>query len=226
MHHVPGLKHRASDATSRYPTGDPSPSQLILQDDIAPIIIESSDSIQSIQAISWDKLRLTSNSDPDIKLLVETIESGFPAQKDELPAAIRQYHQFRVHLSTIDGVALYKDRVIVPKQLRTDVLTALHSAHHGVTSMTARADTSVFWPGITKDIIKTRTNCSHCDRMAPSQPSAPLTPLVYPEYPFQYICGDFFHHKGQYYLVCVDRYSNWPIVEKSKGNANDLINSL
>ena len=39
MHHVPGLKHRASDATSRYPTGDPSPSQLILQDDIAPIII-------------------------------------------------------------------------------------------------------------------------------------------------------------------------------------------
>lgn len=226
MHHVPGLKHRASDATSRYPTGDPSPSQLILQDDIAPIIIESSDSIQSIQAISWDKLRLTSNSDPDIKLLVETIESGFPAQKDELPAAIRQYHQFRVHLSTIDGVALYKDRVIVPKQLRTDVLTALHSAHHGVTSMTARADTSVFWPGITKDIIKTRTNCSHCDRMAPSQPSAPPTPLVYPEYPFQYICGDFFHHKGQYYLVCVDRYSNWPIVEKSKGNANDLINSL
>ena len=75
-------------------------------------------------------------------------------------------------------------------------------------------------------MIETRTNCSHCDRMAPSQPSAPPTPLVYPEYSFQYICGDFFHHKGQYYLVCVDRYSNWPIVEKSKGNANDLINSL
>ena len=92
--------------------------------------------------------------------------------------------------------------------------------------MTAKAESSVFWPGITKDIIKQRTECDQCNWMAPSQPSAPPTPLTYPEYPFPYICGDFFHHKGHYYLVCVDRYSHWPIVEESRDDAKSLINCL
>ena len=34
-----------------------------------------------------------------------------------------------------------------------------------------------------------------------------------PDYPFQHICADFFHYKVVYYLVIVDKYSNWPIVE-------------
>ena len=33
-------------------------------------------------------------------------------------------------------------------------------------------------------------------------------PLFNPAYPFQYICADFFHHKGANYLFVVDRYSN------------------
>ncbi|XP_066931785.1 uncharacterized protein [Clytia hemisphaerica] len=225
MYHIPGLKHRASDATSRYPTGDPLPEPLFLQDDIAPINV-SDHTLQSIQSITWDKVRLLSASDPEMKQLIDFIDSNMSASKNEIPASVQPFHQFIDHLSTVDGVALYKDRVIIPKQLRQAVLIALHGAHHGVTSMTARADSSVFWPGISKDIVKQRNNCNHCDRIAPSQPSAPPTPLTYPEYPFQYLCGDFFHHKGHYYLVCVDRYSNWPIVEESKEGATSLINCL
>lgn len=65
-----------------------------------------------------------------------------------------------------------------------------------------------------------------CNRIAPFIPSAPPTPLVSPEYPFQCLCADFFHHKGTNYLVIVDRYSNWPIVEKSSDSATCLINCL
>ena len=36
-----------------------------------------------------------------------------------------------------------------------------------------------------------------------------------PAYPFQCICADYFHYKGVNYLVAVDRYSNWPIVERA-----------
>ena len=144
MHYIPGLKHCASDATSRYPTGDPSSDWLILQDDIASITTTLYDSVQSIQAINWDMIRIASTSDSDMRLLVETIESDLPSEKNKMPIAIRQYHQFREHLSTIDGVVLYKYRTIILSQLRQNVLTVLHSAHHGVTSMTAGADSSVF----------------------------------------------------------------------------------
>lgn len=47
-----------------------------------------------------------------------------------------------------------------------------------------------------------------------------------PEYPFQCLCADFFTYKGNHYLVIVDRYSNWPIVERSSDGALGLISCL
>ena len=62
--------------------------------------------------------------------------------------------------------------------------------------------------------------------MAPSQPNAPPTPPTQPAYPFQCICADYFIYKGINYLVIVDRYSNWPVVERATDGSNGLIKSL
>ncbi|XP_066932512.1 uncharacterized protein [Clytia hemisphaerica] len=37
---------------------------------------------------------------------------------------------------------------------------------------------------------------------------------------------DFFHYMGKYYLVSVDRYSNWPIVDRAKDESAGFINCL
>ena len=158
-------------------------------------------------------------------LLLQLIESGLPDSRNQYPPPLREYFQFRDHLHTIDGVVMYKDRIVIPPILRNEVLSALHSAHQGVTTMTSRAESSVFWPGISTAMIETRAQCSHCNRIAPSNPNAPPAPLIPPDYPFQCICADSFHHRGIYYLVIVDRYSNWPIIERSNG-ANGLIDCL
>jgi hypothetical protein len=47
-----------------------------------------------------------------------------------------------------------------------------------------------------------------------------------PDYPFQSVCSDFFQYKGINYLIVVDRYSNWPIVERSSNGAVGLITCL
>ena len=106
------------------------------------------------------------------------------------------------------------------------MLKALHAAHQGVTSMTARANVSVFWPGITTDIARLRISCMDCNRISPSQPNAPPTTPVDPEFPFQCICADYFTYKGTHYLIIVDRYSNWPIKKKTSGGAAGLVKSL
>ncbi|GFO46499.1 F-box protein skp2b-like [Plakobranchus ocellatus] len=62
--------------------------------------------------------------------------------------------------------------------------------------------------------------------MAPSQPSAPPTPPISPAYPFQCIVADYFHYRGHTYLVAVDRYSNWPIVEQAAHGADGLVAAL
>ena len=177
-------------------------------------------------AITWDRVRLATTSNQDMAALLHIIESGFPQCRHELPAPLQEYYQFRDHLYTVDGVILYKDRIVVPPPLRQHILAALHSAHQGVTSMTARAESTVFWPGITPAIASLRANCGHCNRMAPSQPSAPPYPPVPPTYPFQCICADFLNHKGMHYLVVVDRYSNWPIIERAHEGSKGLIDSL
>ena len=93
--------------------------------------------------------------------------------------------------------------------------------------MTARAETSFFWPGMTPEINALRYDCHDCNSNAPSQPRPPPTPPVTPVYLFQCICSDYFDYAGNHYLVTVDRYSNWPLVERiSTGGAKTLINSL
>ena len=44
------------------------------------------------------------------------------------------------------------DRTIIPKHLRREVLSALHSAHRGTLAMRLRAEQVVYWPGMWADI--------------------------------------------------------------------------
>ncbi|KAK3752546.1 hypothetical protein QZH41_003484, partial [Actinostola sp. cb2023] len=254
MIHIPGVQHKAADAVSRHPTGSTNPDLLKLTDDIAAIdltlhsimagtccnepqlescsheidnqLTSSAVSALSTLAITWDRVKLATTSDEDLSQLASIIESGFPRSRHELPPTLHEYFQFHEHLYTVDGVILYKDRIVIPTALRQQILAILHSAHQGVTSMTARAESTVFWPGITPAITALRVNCSHCNSMAPSQPSAPPFPSTTPAYPFQCICADYFQYKGFNYLVVVDRYSNWPVIERAQDGSKGLIDYL
>ena len=177
-------------------------------------------------SVTWELVRTATASDEKLNTLLALIETGFPEQLSEIPQALQDYHKYRDHLNSIDGVILYDDRVLVPPSLQKNVLSTLHAAHQGTSGMIARAEMSVFWPGITKDIKDIREGCYHCNRNAPSNPSPPPTPPMLPEFPFQCICADYFSYRGTSYLVIVDRYSNWPIVERLSNGASGLISSL
>lgn len=100
-------------------------------------------------------------SDNMMAHLVSIIEFGFPAFHHELPPALQEYYQFWEHLYTVDGVILHKDRIVIPPSLRPHILTILHSAHQGVTSMIARTEATLFWAGITPAITALQANCNH-----------------------------------------------------------------
>ena len=51
-------------------------------------------------------------------LLTELIEDSMPKTRNEMPVSIRQFHQYRHELSTTDGVAIYKNRIITPPATR------------------------------------------------------------------------------------------------------------
>ena len=203
----------------------PEPQSPVLDIDDA-VLDAGLAALSDLKAVTWNRVRLATASDPDMYELLTIIESGFPDHRQDLSQPLREYHQYHDDLNTSDGVTLYKGRIIIPPSLRHEVLFALHAAHQGVNSMLARAESSVFWPGITPAVNDMRARCDHCNRTAPSQPSAPPVPPISPAYPFQCVCADFFHYAGVYYLVVVDRYFNWAIVEVASGGAQGLITCL
>lgn len=100
---------------------------------------------------SWSAVQQATTADTNLSLLIDTIQSGFPTL-NEMPAEIRSYHSIQSHLMVCDGVATYKGRIIILLTLRKACLSALHAAHQGTAAMIARAEISIYWPGITRDI--------------------------------------------------------------------------
>ena len=137
--HIPGMKNKAADAMSRHPTGHPvktylpddhaslsdilwghtHPDALLLirthePDDADSELLTHRDATGILGSVTWDHVREATASNPDMHLLTELIEDDMPKTRSEMPLSIRQFHQYRHELSTTDGVAIYKDRIIIP----------------------------------------------------------------------------------------------------------------
>jgi hypothetical protein len=115
-----------------------------------------------VSVVTWDMVCEATTSDPTFQSLINFLESGFPDDCRELPAALRPYHRFAASLSVVDGVVLMGQRIVIPPALRQSILNALHAAHQGFSAMRATAMDSVYWPDITIDIARIRDQCTHC----------------------------------------------------------------
>jgi len=104
-------------------------------------------------AVTWQRVKEETASDTNMQQLLDMIEQDcIPKQRHKLPVSLRAYHKLRKDLIAVDGVILYKERVVIPQKLRNEVILTLHSAHQGVQGMLSRVKTSVYWPGITAEI--------------------------------------------------------------------------
>lgn len=120
---------------------------------------------------TWNDVQEATTGNNDLQLLMEMIEEGFPKSATEM------LHQS----DNTFGPPMVLLHCHIPPPLRKACLTALQAALHGTSAMIARAEQSIFWPGITAAINQTRDSCSHSMRMSPSQAKLPPTrPVLSP----------------------------------------------
>ena len=68
------------------------------------------------------------------------------------------------------------------------------------------ANSSVWWPGLSKDIEKTVKNCVVCEKYRRER-VRPMKGTKFPERPWSRVGADFFFHKASTYLLMIDYYS-------------------
>ena len=186
---MPGKTNQAADAASRYPSPDTDVDAISVADQSEHLMAAAiSNEAESITTVSWNTLAEETRNNKTLSTLMMAIDEGFAREYEE----ISEYIRYRDSLYITDGVILYQDRVVVPPSLRKVILQGLHSAHQGVSAMQSRAQSIIFWPGMTLDIQETRSKCRECNRNAPSQAPIPSEPAVPPMTPFEQIFTDFF----------------------------------
>ena len=216
----PGKWHRGPDAFSRNPvaaliaeSANDQDSQSYPTEEI--MAARSQAFIAAISSSDCDPLLTIADihtaaaKDVTHQLLHDTIANGFPVSRNDLKEELRVYWPVRDRLSLMDGLVMMADRVVIPAIHRKSVLNALHAAHQGASSMIARAQRAVYWPGVDADIRNKRYTCQTCNETAPSNAKEPLRMTMPSTYPYQQICLDFFHMGHHTYLACVDRFSGW-----------------
>ena len=163
-----------------------------------------------IRSITWDMVKQELLKDKTYSDLSSWITSRCKGPTEDLPPHIKPYWKLRNNLHCVEYVPMFNDRTIIPTGMRQQVLEVLHSAHQGVYSMGLRAEESVFWPNLWKDLEIVRLACNTFNKIATSQSNLPPVEPVVPEYPFQHVCIDYLTLKGVSYGVFADCYTGWP----------------
>ena len=137
IHHIAGAQNFAPDALSRTPgphvqgamlgsLGVVDPGVEAWSGDLEGQVLATTVTRSNL-VVSWDLVRNAGVVDKSYAGLLHALSR----EGDEVSWSgdLEEYRRYREDMTTVDGVVLYKGRVVIPAALRRQVLSALHSAH-------------------------------------------------------------------------------------------------
>ena len=202
--HVPGKSLVIADALSRHPLPHTNSDEAATED-----ITEHVEAIQALWPVSasrLDVIKAATIADEELMQVHQFIKFGWP---QHIPGEAEKYAPFKAELSAVDGLLVYRDRIVIPAKLRSDMLDRLHESHQGVNKCLDNARSCMWWPGMTSEVKTIIDNCLECREQRPSQRKEPLQPTEMPARPWERVSADLCELKGKYYLIAIDQYSRW-----------------
>ena len=222
--HVPGKSLCTADALSRSPvnTGSHSDSKFQHETDayVNPLI-------QNLPATDkrLTEIQSQQDQDPVCQKLKKYCQDGWP-DRSSLTGPCKPYLPVTNELCVANGLLLRGGRLVIPPNLRSDILNKIHTGHQGITKCRRRAAQSVWWPGLTKDIEDKISKCPVCCKLR-SQHCEPLLTSPLPDHPWQKVATDLFEWRNSSYVLVVDYYSRYTELAKlSSTTSSEVIKHL
>ena len=116
-------------------------------------------------------------------------------------------------LSIESGLITCRTRIIVPREMRPEMLQNIHEGHQGKEHCLLRAKNTVFWPKITYDIQQLIEKCMICQEYGNSQPLIGA-PQELPPFPWHTLATDLSYWKRMDFLIVADVFSKYILVRK------------
>ena len=219
IYHVPGKNLYTADTLSRAPLSTTEHDQDL--EELAELLMDTH--LQQFPSSSerLEIYRTVQQCDTTCSKVWDYCLKGWP-DRHKLTADLKTYWLARGDLTIGENLLLYGGRVVVPKQLQDETVCKLHQGHQGIQRCRLRAQSAVWWPGISKQLNDFVSQCPECSRDAPPQ-KEPLITSILPDYPWQRIATDLFELDGAMYLVIIDYFSRFQEVIKLKSATSRII---
>jgi hypothetical protein len=204
INYVPGKLQVTADALSRAP---------LPENDHVSFVQEADTHAQALfSCLPASKQKLmeiadTQKSDAVLSDVRYYCSQGWPPYFSHNPI-LYPYWENRQHLTIVNDLLLYDDRIVIPQQMRLSMLDLIHQGHLGITKCRSRARECIWWPGLSSEIEQMVKKCTTCAKVAPV-PKETLLPSSMPSRPWERVAMDLCYHNGETYVVVVDYYSRW-----------------
>ena len=121
----------------------------------------------TMSRVQVETIQKTTQEDTKLQLLLQEMIKGWLREGcRKLSDVLKPNWQFREHLCIEHSCITWKGKVFIPITLRPCCLKVFHNSYPGVTKMTLRAQSSMFWPDISKQIAEYIHSCALCQTIS------------------------------------------------------------
>ncbi|KAG1651704.1 Transposon Ty3-I Gag-Pol polyprotein [Nymphon striatum] len=228
---TPGKDHHIADALSRapvWPSEDDDADHIKIASVCDALCIATSATANDLELDFFSK---SARSCEEYKQLISALKEG------KLPQNLPHNHLAKSYSKIWNDLSLYEDdkhtlvllsghRIVVPRDIRSEILRMLHLPHQGLVKTKQLARQCYYWPGINASITNLIDGCLTCLEFQPSQSHEPLLESTIPYVPMTHVGVDLFDALGKSYVVMVDRFSGFLFVSKITNSSTSTVTKI
>ena len=127
--------------------------------------------ISMFQEGKINQIKHETSKDFTLVKLAKVVQTGWPDQHAEIDPDLHAFWIHHWNSSIMDGVMMNGKRIVIPRSLQDEYLKCLQTDHFQVSKCRATAKSTVYWPGIDKDITNLVGCCDTCRQVQHAPPS-------------------------------------------------------
>ena len=151
-------------------------------------------------AVTLPVVKHYTQMDEQLSNLAEDVQSGRLRQELKTTKYVKVFEE----LTYTQGVLLRQERLVIPQELRADVIALAHEGHPGIVPMLRQLRQDVWWPGMTEMVKEYVATCSvGCAAADFRNASPPMMIRDTPIKPWEHLACDYKGPIGGKYYIHV-----------------------